>query len=86
VVLWMELRVNKGQVGLLQVQRLLNDNPQSEDICLYMWDIELHDRVAMSAEPLPHRYGDGAWELVRKVIETAGPVEGWGKREDDRAH
>lgn len=74
MALHMRLMVNCQQIGYLEAQRRSPEHPQGDDECLYDWRININGKTLsnMDDEPLPHRYGDGAWALVARVIHAAG--------------
>lgn len=74
MALHMQLMVNDHQVGYLHAQRRSPEPPQGNDVCLYDWAININGRTNMNLaeEPLAHRFGDGAWALVARVIDAAG--------------
>ena len=73
MALHMRLMLNGQRIGHLEVQRLAPNYPSADDLCTYRWRVEINDEVyASEPVPLVHRYGDGAWALVARVIEAAG--------------
>lgn len=77
MALWMRLMLNDCSIGYLEARRRDHRNPPHEDdVCLYDWTVSLngHDdvRSSVQAAPLAHRYGDGAWALVAKILARAG--------------
>jgi hypothetical protein len=67
------LMVNGHQIGFLVARRRSPAHPAPDDLCLYEWQLNLNGVNLASADtrPLAHRFGDGAWVLVAKVIEAA---------------
>jgi hypothetical protein len=74
MALHMQLMVNGQQIGYLVVTRLSPDRPTGNDICRYEWRININGvtRSNLEEEPLAHRFADGAWALVARVVEAAG--------------
>jgi hypothetical protein len=76
MALHMRLMVNDRQVGYLVVQRRRGgpDRPQGDDVCGYDWRLNLDGKTLYSEpeSPLAHRFGDGAWVLVARVLDAAG--------------
>lgn len=74
MALHMNLMVNGQQIGYLYVQRREPVRPTGEDICAYDWRLNVNGetRSNVADSPVKHRFGDGAWALVSKVVEAAG--------------
>ena len=66
------LGINGTQIGLLVAQRLSPQHPADDDVCRYDWTLIVGNSRVSGSAPLEHRYGDGAWALVAKVIEASG--------------
>jgi len=66
--------VNEQQIGYLIARRLSPNRPTGNDICQYDWTININGitRSNLEEEPLSHRFGDGAWALVAKIVNAAG--------------
>lgn len=74
MALHMRLMVNDHQIGYLYAQRREAGRPHDSDVCSYEWSININGETMSSHvdHPLAHRFGDGAWALVARVIEAAG--------------
>lgn len=76
MALWMRLMLNDHSIGYLEARRRDHRHPPGEDdVCLYDWTVSLGRddiRSSVHAAPLAHRYGDGAWALVTKILGRAG--------------
>lgn len=77
------LRVNDTAIGAFEAVRVAGDNDPDS---INTYDV-LIDRLFTREQPfkptlqrysftIEHRYGDGAWGLVRKAIEEAGSFLG----------
>lgn len=71
--LWFALKVNEHRIGVLTIQRVRGDS-DPDSVNTY--------EVVASGATLPvrvveveHRYGDGAWELVRTALDAALDLE-----------
>lgn len=98
MALHMRLMVNNEQIGYLTAQRRQPGRPRDDDTCSYDWQVNIDGKTSSNHDetPLAHRYGDGAWTLVRRIIEAAGytsvatgpasePTPGLGIREQAKA-
>jgi hypothetical protein len=75
VSLYVTLRVNDDPVGRMQVTRRSPERPGHDDVCRYDWLLITTDGLMLAndtTEPVEHRYGDGAWTLVVRVLDAAG--------------
>lgn len=67
------LKVNSSPIGACVIQRRDNGDEPNEDTIL-TYDVALddlqHDTPDWTAV-VQHRYGDGAWALVRKGLDAA---------------
>lgn len=74
MALHMNLMVNGQQIGYLMAQRLEPVKPTGSDICRYAWEVNINGetRMSLDGQPLEHRFADGAWWLVTRVIAAAG--------------
>lgn len=73
MALHMKLCVNGGAIGDLIATRLPHRQPpQADDICHYDWSVRINGEWTNSLQPLAHRFGDGAWTLVARVLDAAG--------------
>lgn len=74
MALHMNLMVNGQQIGYLYAQRRGPMHPAGNDICEYDWRLNINgeSRSNVADSPVEHRFGDGAWALVSKVIDAAG--------------
>lgn len=71
MAIWFELMVNDIQVGTLSAQRRTGSiHPNS--VGTYHAEIFTGDQRWTG--DVRHRYGDGAWALVREVITAAGDL------------
>lgn len=79
MALHMDLMVNGQQIGYLVARRLTPDWPTGSDICQYEWRVNINGETRSNLEdsPVQHRFNDGAWALVARVIDAAdrGPRE-----------
>lgn len=73
MALHMDLMLNGEQIGYLVARRLTPGRPTGEDICRYEWQLNVNGetRSSPSDTPLEHRFGDGAWALISRVIDAA---------------
>jgi hypothetical protein len=71
------IRINNwATAGEMWVRRLRPRKIVGPDtMCEYEWDFYGEDFYVKNKEPLKHRYGDGAWALVAKVIQAANDQE-----------
>lgn len=76
----MRLMVNDEQIGYLVARRLTPLHPTGGDVCRYEWSLNINGetRTNPADTPVEHRFGDGAWALVSRVVDAAGR----GPRED----
>jgi hypothetical protein len=72
VTLHVRLTVNGDVIGHISVQRINPPVPTDDTICVYAWAISDNWEFAVSGTALHHRYGDGPWSLIAKVIVAAG--------------
>lgn len=71
MALHMRLMVNDHQIGTLMIRRVSpKGSPSDDDICLYDWYMNDNGVIIgnLADNPVSHRYGDGAWALLEKVI------------------
>ena len=73
----MPLMVNDTRIGFLYAQRLKPaGNLTSDTICTYKWEIEITGKgMSFKRGTIDHRFGDGAWALVSKIINESGITE-----------
>jgi len=67
VSLWFTVMINRHEVGSLVIRRLTNVDQAvlpGDAVSTY-----LVTRDGRKAGTVEHRYGDGAWALVRKALE-----------------
>lgn len=67
--LWFVLNVADKAVGFFDAQRIAG-GADPDDVNTYKAKVELAAGERWSGE-VQHRYGDGAWALVRHVLEVA---------------
>lgn len=74
MALHMNLMVNAQQIGYLEAQRLTPGQPTGNDVCQYMWRLNINGetRSNVADSPVEHRVGDGAWALVARIVDAAG--------------
>lgn len=75
MALWLRLMVNDRAIGYLEARRRPHRQPpQADDVCLYDWTVAANGitRGNLADDPLPHRYGDGAWALIARILERDG--------------
>lgn len=84
MALHMRLMINDQQIGFLAAQRRTPGHPQDSDVCLYDWQLSIHGLTTANGSdcPLSHRYGDGAWQLVARVIAAATEPSAQPSRRD----
>jgi hypothetical protein len=72
--LHMRLMVNDEQIGYLVARRLTPGRPTGDNICPYEWTVNINGetRTNLDGKPVEHRFGDGAWALVARVVDAAG--------------
>lgn len=71
--LWFDLRENNGVIGQLVVQRIDNTRVvilDDDDVSTYAVTLD-----GVRAGTVRHRYGDGAWALVRAALEVAADTQ-----------
>lgn len=70
MALWANVMVNGNKIGGMYVQRRNGGLMTPDTVSEYDWEVMTSGRVVKNdpGEPLSHRYGDGAWALVAKVI------------------
>lgn len=70
--LWYSLRIGSQQIGWMEIQRRehldLSDTASAEAVCTY--DVRIDDKHVATVR---HRYGDGAWALLRKAVIAGVP-------------
>lgn len=66
--LWFDLMVNSETIGRMAIQRKAPLGKIGDDD-IGVYDVTVDGQFAARLE---HRYGDGAWELARKAIESLG--------------
>jgi len=69
VSLFCPLYINKEIVGSLGAERIAGTGMEPDDVNTYAAVVSI-GRKRWSGE-VSHRYGDGAWGLVRRVLEAA---------------
>lgn len=69
-----DLYVNGERIGAIYARRILPDDMDLADIHAY--DCALNGVAGASVwrGHVSHRYADGAWGLVQRVLEAAGEV------------
>lgn len=70
MALWFRLRCNDEHLGTCVIQRtehldLSDPAAIADEVCTYTVTIDGKAEILVE-----HRYGDGAWELVRKALEA----------------
>lgn len=71
MALWCALYVNSRMIGHASAQRLTGGD-QPDDINTYIATVSTILGGPEWHGELTHRYGDGGWELMRKVLEASG--------------
>jgi hypothetical protein len=62
-----DLRLGRTGLGFVEIQRLTNtDEVTLPDSAISTYEVRLDDRVLGQVQ---HRYGNGAWALVRAALE-----------------
>lgn len=67
--LWCPLYINGEVVGSVGAQRTEGAGMGPDDVNVYAAVVQLGERHWGGS--VSHRYGDGAWGLVRRVLEAA---------------
>lgn len=69
-----DLYVNGDRIGAVYARRILTDVPDLDGV--HEYDCALNGAVGASVwhGRVQHRYDDGAWGLVRRVLEAAGEI------------
>lgn len=71
-----DLMVNGERIGYVHARRVSPDwvplGSGSMVWCRYEWRLNVNGVSVASDEPLEHRYGDGAWALIARVVAAAG--------------
>lgn len=72
--LWFFLNVNDQRIGMCEIRRQehldLSDRDAIADV-VSTYTVKVDDLPSVEVK---HRYGDGAWPLVRRAINAAFPV------------
>lgn len=70
-----DLYVNGERIGVVYARRIGGDGVGQDDVNEY--DCALNEVVGVTVwrGRVQHRYGDGAWGLVQRVLQAAGEVE-----------
>lgn len=69
MALWFDLMVNDAPIGRMIVTRITPLGEITADTTA-TYRVQVAKPDGMFHGDVQHRFGDGAWELVRKVIET----------------
>lgn len=73
MALYADLMVNGERIGNVYARRVSPPGwPGANDVCEYEWRIEANGVDNHSEAPLAHRYGDGPWALIARIIQAAG--------------
>lgn len=67
--LWFVLHVASKPIGLFDAQRI-SGGTDPDDVNTYQAKVELAAGERWEGQ-VSHRYGDGAWGLVRRVLDAA---------------
>jgi len=74
MALWFELKVNDGPIGYVSAQRMSggerDDDINNYDVNIVKYGVE-GTRATRTNLTVSHRYGDGAFELIRKALNWA---------------
>lgn len=70
--LYCDLYVNGDRIGSVHAKRILGDEMDLDNV--HEYDCALNGAVGARVwhGRVKHRYDDGAWGLVRRVLEAAG--------------
>lgn len=68
--LWFTLRINRKEIGSLVIRRIDPYDLQPEPGTIGTYVVV---RDGQELGKVEHRYGDGAWVLVRKALELGQP-------------
>lgn len=71
-MLWCPLYVNDRMIGHASAQRM-SGGTHDDDVNTYKATVTGHFGELWHGT-ITHRYGDGGWELIRKVLAAAGPL------------
>lgn len=71
------LMINRSKIGHIIAERTSPYYPKDDDMCMYDWEVALGEQIEIG-QLLEHRYGDGAWSLVSKIISISD-ITGGGK-------
>ncbi|MFC9432774.1 hypothetical protein [Nocardia sp. NPDC057030] len=69
MALWCALYINDRMIGHASAQRV-SGGSEPDDVNTYRAMVSTRIGAPWHGE-VTHRYGDGGWELMRKVIEAA---------------
>lgn len=76
-MLWIVPMVNNASIGYCEVQRIEpvgHGEPAPDTMCRYRYLLQLDRRTPEGTVvgEVEHRYGDGAWALLGKVLRQEG--------------
>ena len=82
MALHMQVMVNDRAIGFLYITRRYPvGQPDADTMCHYDWRVDLEHGETLRGHPhLPvaHRYGDGPWTLITRVLTAAGYAAAYG--------
>lgn len=68
MALWFPLKVNDKVIGQLSATRIDGES-NSDSICTYRVEATDNTGLEIFRGQVRHRYGDGAWVLIRKALD-----------------
>lgn len=68
--LYVALKVNNEAIAVVTATRITDTGSQPDSVNTYEWKWASRDRIEARG-CVDHRYGDGAFELARKVLDAA---------------
>lgn len=73
MALHFDLKVNGESIGSFYARRLNPGIPTPDSINSYEYSVVVNGETVQGE--VQHRFGDGAWSLVRKVLESVDKSE-----------
>ena len=76
-MLWFPLFVNDRKIGVVTAIRREGDN-NPDSINVYEYEVDRYNgniHMVLARGTLDHRYGDGAFELMRKILSKVQDVK-----------
>lgn len=66
-----DVGVNGRSIGDVYIQRTAPLHPRPETVCTYRWEVR-HGNHVRRGFGIQHRYGDGPFALIARVLIAAG--------------